>query len=53
MGTAQYKNAAITLKAKGISNELWNFVLAQGAQKLSAKEEIFSLFYYGNYTFRI
>ena len=31
-----------------LSNEVYNFVLAQGAQKLSAKVKISSLFYYWN-----
>ena len=34
-------------------NEVYNLVLPQGAQKLSAKVEIESLFYYRNYTFKI
>ena len=42
MAIAQYKNAFTLLRAKGInwhmalSNEVYGFVLAQGAQKLSA-----------------
>ena len=39
IGTAQYKDEATTLRTSGItalSNEVFIFVLAQGAQKLSA-----------------
>ena len=41
MGTAQYKNAATPLRtsATALSSEVYNLVLAQGAQKLSAKEK--------------
>ena len=42
MGTSQYKNVATPLNTKGIdhtsalSNEVYNFVFAQGTKKLSA-----------------
>ena len=36
MGIAQYKNAATPLRTKALSNEVHNFDLSQGAQKLSA-----------------
>ena len=45
MGMAQYKNPATPMKTRGINtrvlfNEVHKFVFAQGAQKLSAKEEM-------------
>ena len=60
MSIAQYKNVDTPLRTKGIDTThqhfqmryTYNFVLAQGAQKLSAKVEMKSLFCYENYTFR-
>ena len=42
MGIAQYKNAIEQQRhhTLALSNEVCDFVLAQGSQKLSAKEEI-------------
>ena len=37
IGVTQYKNAATPLSTSEFSNEVCNFVLAQGAQKLTAK----------------
>ena len=47
MGIAQYKNAATTLRTRSIntthkhfSNEVYNFDLSQGAQKILVKVEM-------------
>ena len=57
MGIGQHENTATTLISKSIkyhilalSNELYNFVLAQEAQNLSTKVKMESLIYYRNYT---